>query len=54
MNRTRTLNGFGSFLRSFGSVVAAAGAVERGLTPEARHLHALGIDPRHFDKIGRL
>lgn len=54
MTRARTLSGIGTFLRSFGSVVATAGAVERGLTPEARHLRALGIDPRHFDKIGRL
>jgi hypothetical protein len=53
MNTRSAFTRIGHAVRAFGSAVAAAQAVERGLTPEARHLRALGIDPKQFGEIGR-
>lgn len=44
---------FGSAMRTFGSAVAAARAVESGRVPHAHHLRTLGIDPKQFASIGR-
>lgn len=43
----------GNAVRTFGSAVAAAQAVEGGRAPAARHLRNLGIDPKQFAEIGR-
>ncbi|MET3660552.1 hypothetical protein [Aquamicrobium ahrensii] len=51
MTRYKPFNRIGAFLDMMGSAVAAANAVERGVTPEARHLRKLGIDPKQFGKI---
>lgn len=53
MNTRSAFTRIGHAVRAFGSAVAASQAVERGLTPEARHLRNLGIDPKQFGEIGR-
>ena len=53
MNTRSAFARIGSAVRTFGSAVAAAQAVESGRKPAARHLRALGIDPRQFAEIGR-
>ncbi len=54
MNTRNAFHRIGNAMRAIGSAVAAARAVEGGLTPEARHLRRLGIDPKQFGEIGRL
>lgn len=54
MNTRNAFNSLGNAMRAFGSAIAAAGAVERGQSPKARDLRNLGIDPRQFDRIGRI
>jgi hypothetical protein len=53
MNTRSAFNRIGDAVRTFGSAVAAARAVEGGKTPAARHLRNLGIDPAQFGQIGR-
>ena len=53
MARKNAFAGLGDLLAAFGGAIAAASAVEAGRKPQARHLRALGIDPRAFDAIGR-
>jgi hypothetical protein len=53
MNTRSAFNRIGNAMRAFGSAVAASRAIESGLTPEARHLRRLGIDPKQFGEIGR-
>jgi hypothetical protein len=51
MTRYKPFNRIGAFLDVMGSAIAAANAVERHVTPEARHLRKLGIDPKQFGQI---
>lgn len=52
MNVRTHFNSIGAIVSLLGSAIAAAGAVERGRAPEARHLKKLGIDPKQFNRIG--
>ncbi len=53
MNTRSPFSRIGNAVRTFGSAVAAARAIEGGRTPAAHHLRALGIDPKQFSEIGR-
>ncbi|ODT06022.1 MAG: hypothetical protein ABS58_13270 [Mesorhizobium sp. SCN 65-20] len=53
MNARKSLGRIGNLVRTFGSAVAAAAAVERGHRPSNQDLVILGIDPRHYDRIRR-
>lgn len=53
MNTRKQFGRIGELVRTFGSAVAAAAAVERGHRPKNQDLVMLGIDPRHFDRIRR-
>ncbi|MEJ6783496.1 hypothetical protein [Aminobacter sp. Piv2-1] len=53
MNARKPLGRIGNLVRTLGSAVAAAAAVERGHRPANQDLVMLGIDPRHFDRIRR-
>ena len=53
MTTRKPLGRIGHLVRTFGSAVAAAAAVERGHRPHNQDLIMLGIDPRHFDRISR-
>lgn len=53
MNTRKHFGRIGELVRTFGSAVAAAAAVERGNRPNNQDLVILGIDPRHFDRIRR-
>lgn len=53
MNTRSAFARIGSAMRTFGSAVAAAQAIEGGKTPAARHLRNLGIDPAQFAGIRR-
>jgi hypothetical protein len=49
----RAFSAIGEFFDMFGSAVAVSRAIDNGRRPDARHLRALGIDPRNFDNIRR-
>ncbi|MBB6469653.1 hypothetical protein [Aminobacter carboxidus] len=51
MNTRKPLGRIGELVRTFGSAVAAAAAVERGHRPTNQDLVMLGIDPLHYDRI---
>ncbi len=51
MNTRKPLGRIGVLVRTFGSAVAAAAAVERGHRPTNQDLVMLGIYPMHFDRI---
>lgn len=53
MNTRKQFGRIGQLVRTFGSAVAAAAAVEHGHRPNNQDLVMLGIDPRHFDRIRR-
>lgn len=53
MTTRKPFGRIGVLVRTFGSAVAAAAAVERGQRPHNQDLVMLGIDPRHFDRISR-
>ncbi|AMS38970.1 hypothetical protein N7E70_000130 [Aminobacter sp. NyZ550] len=51
MSTRKQFGRIGVLVRTFGSAVAAAAAVERGHRPTNQDLVMLGIDPMHFDRI---
>lgn len=53
MNTRSAFTRIGNAVRTFGSAVAAASAIESGKAPAARHLRNLGIDPKQFGEISR-
>lgn len=53
MNTRSAFTRIGNAVRTFGSALAAAQAIEGGKTPAPRHLRNLGIDPKQFGEIGR-
>ena len=53
MTNRKVFSAIGDFFDVFGSAIAASHAVEAGRKPRAHDLRTLGIDPAHFNKIGR-
>lgn len=53
MNTRSAISAIGGFFDLIGSAIAVSSAVEAKRMPGAAHLRNLGIDPKHFRRIGR-
>jgi hypothetical protein len=54
MTRRTAVSAIGNLFDIFGSAISVSRAVEARRTPHSRDLEKLGIDPTHFNRIGRL